>query len=547
MKLKKIKLLSKFRGLPKGYQIEFNTENTSERKIEPICFVGLNGSGKSNILELIAEIFYYLEIYSRINKKSNELAYPFGFHIEYFLPRIIHDENSFPSGRIGNLSIENLNGHRLVQIIKKPNELPTGKVLIDDNIVEFSHEKTVDFFSMVLPKSIIGYTSGLNELLSNPFIKMDLEYSDELKRKANEAARATLDLNRLFFLNYNSSKIFAISNFIFDDTNLAPLKDELDIKDLLSFSIHLKLEKEKHKKDYLPSELNQAIYSFQELDPLFSEKESSTTKVDRLEYTFNFQVDGEKKQAFQFKFQTKFNLLRILYNFQMLNIQLIGSKTKRNIRNARAGTRDNLSDIIPKKEKEKLIFSVDSILFEKENGNKVYLKQLSDGEHQLMQIIGSLILLDQQSTLFLFDEPTTHFNPEWRSKFIYLIDKSLEGHLKRKQEILLTTHSPFIISDSKRVNVVRTFNRNGRNYEFPEEETYGASIRFLLNRLFNQKHSIGEFSFQELKKLELEIDSLENEEQAEDIKAKSQGFGDSPEKIKLFNKLANKLNTISKE
>lgn len=545
MKLKKVKLLSKFRGLPSSYQIDFNTENSSERKIEPICFVGLNGSGKSNILELIAEIFYYLETFSRDSKKSKDYAYPFGFEIEYYLPRIRHGENSFPPGRIGNLTLEDLNNRRLVKIKKKPKELPTGKVLIEDNTIEFSHDRDENFFEMVLPKSIIGYSSGLNELLSNPFIKMDLEYSDELEAKTNEAARATLNLNRLFFLNYNSSKFFAISNFIFDDQNLTHLKGELEIKELLSFSIHLRLEKEKHKKDYLPSELNKALYAFQDLDPLHTEIQNSTTKVDRLQYTFNFKVDGDKKQGFQDKFKSKFNLLRILYNFQMLNIQLIGSKTKRNIRNAQAGTRDNLSDIIPKKEKEKLIFSIDSILFEKENGNNVYLKQLSDGEHQLMQIIGSLSLLDQQSTLFLFDEPTTHFNPEWRSKFIYLIDKSLEGSLKRKQEILLTTHSPFIISDSKRVNVVRTYNSNGRNYEFPEEETYGASIRFLLNRLFNQKHSIGEFSFQELKKLEQKIESLENEEQAEDIKTKSQDFGDSPEKIMLFNKLANKIKNLS--
>ena len=65
--------------------------------------------------------------------------------------------------------------------------------------------------------------------------------------------------------------------------------------------------------------------------------------------------------------------------------------------------------------------------------------------------------MDADGSLFLFDEPDTHFNPDWRSKLVQLINTSISQG--RSQELLLTTHSPFIISDCKPQNVF-IFERN---------------------------------------------------------------------------------------
>ncbi|MDX3960572.1 hypothetical protein Q6A78_09220, partial [Aliarcobacter skirrowii] len=80
MKLMRLKLLSEFRGLAKGFEIDFtNSENTSN-SIEPICLIGLNGSGKSNVLEVISEIFFYLEMFKSANKNDlKKYNYEFGF------------------------------------------------------------------------------------------------------------------------------------------------------------------------------------------------------------------------------------------------------------------------------------------------------------------------------------------------------------------------------------------------------------------------------------------------------------------------------------
>ncbi|MBK8654708.1 MAG: hypothetical protein IPN20_12560 [Haliscomenobacter sp.] len=86
MQLLHLKILTQFRGLPAGSEFTFSNEELSKNRLEPICLVGLNGSGKSNLLELIAEIFYYLDIYAHQTENSLEnFKNGFGFEITYAL------------------------------------------------------------------------------------------------------------------------------------------------------------------------------------------------------------------------------------------------------------------------------------------------------------------------------------------------------------------------------------------------------------------------------------------------------------------------------
>ena len=61
MKLLHLKIDSEkgFRSLRKGFEIYFHhSDNLDEmRKFHPFCLVGLNGCGKSNVLEALAYIF----------------------------------------------------------------------------------------------------------------------------------------------------------------------------------------------------------------------------------------------------------------------------------------------------------------------------------------------------------------------------------------------------------------------------------------------------------------------------------------------------------
>lgn len=66
MKLLKLKIDSEngFRSLGKGFEISFHQSSDLSilNTFRPICFVGLNGCGKSNVLEALSLIFYHMEL-----------------------------------------------------------------------------------------------------------------------------------------------------------------------------------------------------------------------------------------------------------------------------------------------------------------------------------------------------------------------------------------------------------------------------------------------------------------------------------------------------
>jgi energy-coupling factor transporter ATP-binding protein EcfA2 len=53
-----------------------------------------------------------------------------------------------------------------------------------------------------------------------------------------------------------------------------------------------------------------------------------------------------------------------------------------------------------------------------ERKNAVDYVSLSDGEHQQALILGIYAMINEKNALFLLDEPESHFNPQWRVKFV---------------------------------------------------------------------------------------------------------------------------------
>lgn len=215
-------------------------------------------------------------------------------------------------------------------------------------------------------------------------------------------------------------------------------------------------------------------------------------------------VDIATMKAFRYHFKTPFELYRVLYLLNILNVYTYGKRLRTNIKDAGIGV--NLSNLVPKYNYERLLFYIDEItLDKKEAENKVFYRQLSDGEHQLLHIIGTVMLMDTPGTLFILDEPETHFNPEWRSKLISLLNKitSFEPE-QRQQEFLLTSHSPFIVSDCKPEHVFifeKTGKKDGVKYSQPDFNTFGASVNQISSKVFGKKETIAGLANQRIKEI----------------------------------------------
>src|SRR6476661_5073924 len=101
MKLLRLKLNVPFRSLAAGFKVYFLREWDYDHAFQfnPYCLAGRNGSGKSNVLEAIAAIFYHIEcIYLayrpdgfEFNAEQNPAGFqaekctPDAFELEYFI------------------------------------------------------------------------------------------------------------------------------------------------------------------------------------------------------------------------------------------------------------------------------------------------------------------------------------------------------------------------------------------------------------------------------------------------------------------------------
>jgi len=549
MKLHRLKILSQFRGLPPNFRIPFKgSGNNSKLNIEPICFVGLNGSGKSNVLEALCEIFYYLETYHLADRKNlSKFKTKFGFEIEYTLPKI-----SFEIARIYwnelTSAWEKSDLDPIFKIVKKPGNYPEISASFGNkNIILKNNDNNRN--SGVLPARVIGYSSGMNELISNPFIKIDFHYFDDFEKRRGESKSSTFDMNRMFFMDYDSNKLITICNFLFDEKSfddnkivpsefgakdLSRIRKELDVKDLHSFSISLKLIDNNSKTIQLSSELNIAIDKLKNCATCYEEKGKDNNAKTRTLVLY-YWVNKATKKAFRHHFNTAYDLYRNFYFLRLLNIHLTRKVLRKKIKEAKLGI--NISSLLPKYEEERQVFVINEIAFLKNGVEKpVYYRQLSDGEHQLLHVLGTIILMDTPGTLFILDEPETHFNPEWRSQFVSFMNNCL-GDNTRNQDILLTSHSPFIVSDCQPEKVYSFFRKknNEVDYEQPNFNTYGASINLISMKVFRKKETISGLAQSQIEDIKKQFDN--NKIDGEMAINELNKLGDSVEKMILLDHL----------
>jgi hypothetical protein len=121
----------------------------------------------------------------------------------------------------------------------------------------------------------------------------------------------------------------------------------------------------------------------------------------------------------------------------------------------------------------------------KGHGGDVEFKQLSEGELQMLTVLGLMRITREDECLFLLDEPDTHLNPIWKLRYFDDIESVLqppEGALVRgESQILITTHDPMMVGSLKREQV-HILRREGEQttVDVPDEHPQGMGVTGLL-------------------------------------------------------------------
>lgn len=500
---------------------------------DPLCLIGPNGAGKSQFLQMIAEIFQSV-FHECLREEERVEGNPdLQFEIEY----LVHLEDDQIPVRV---RISRKAGSKkqksLTLLIQKREEYDW----IDCDLKDPETH-------ILLPKKIVGYTSGDNETLSLPFLVSRSGYADEVGRRALNAATRNLPVpdTRLMLIDYGTHLEVLVANLLLGEgSQREALLKEAKLQDLHSFRCIIQLAHQKKNKKQtrrkgiqLTEELETYIDQLQRCATCYTYDEETET------YTFDYWINDQTRAAFNFFWSSALDLYSSFHKLAMLNDLVLSKKTRdrfrRDTRTRRFASR------LPEPQDEDKVFRFERVRFRKQrssedvNDKEVDYVSLSDGEHQLGQLLGTFCMLSSPNVLFLLDEPESHFNPQWRVKFISRILDLLtkdgdrrESSRAAKQDCLLTTHAPFIPSDMYRDKVF-IFSKNAEGkieVDNPDIETFGATFDTIIENCFNVRPPISQISRDEIKKL------MESENK-EEIRLRIQRLGNSVEKAFLADHL----------
>lgn len=594
MKLLRLKLNTDFRSLQAGFEVHFLRDFDKAKMWDfmPYCLVGRNGSGKSNIMEALASIFYHIECIYLENKPEGfegegelDKVHTDGFFAEYSSPNTFELEYCIPVkwrmmkktfAEMEGVTWDDLTAH--IQIIKEVGKSPIIKCLNKELFDSENPKQELTRLEVkdILPEYVVGYSSGENEILSLPFFKMRFIHYDEYEDALRNETGYSQPEGRLVYLDNQYSQAVFLTNYLMQDEKiLLPIYNAIGIKSIKQFRIIIrqgvpiaKYRTEENVSALRADELeidNKDVFELtynlkkrpeiqaSELKAIDKLKNCATSQFFDAENKvlyLDFFIDpdqrnehgelielSEMKKAFQGNFESAFELFRTFQILLTLNLYEVDVQLKQDL--YKSGSL-YVNETVPTLPSDKRIMRFKDFTIEKEGTQADILsKSLSDGEHQYLHAMGICLLFKDTNSLFLLDEPETHFNPDWRAKFISTLKECLnQSENRNMRELLITSHSPFIVSDSHEENVL-VFKKNDEtrvvSVNRPGFNTFGASVNQITINIFERADTIGDLANSEITAYENRFKKGENPDTL--IKEINFNLGDSVEKTILINRI----------
>ncbi len=520
-------------GLLDGLDLWLRSPLSEYSGFDPLCLIGPNGAGKSQFLQVLAEIFQCV-FHKCISEEERLEGNPdLQFELEY----LIHPDDEQLPVRV-RISRKASARKRPTLIIERRDEEEYEWIDCD-----LKDPKT----RALLPEKIIGYTSGDNETLSLPFLVSRSGYADEVGGGALNAAMRDRPIpdTRLMLIDYGTHLEVLVANLLLGDApQWVALLQDAQLKDLHSFRCIVQLahraapklpsrkgSQNSRKGVQLTKELEKYLDHLKRCATCYTYEEQTET------YTFDYWINDQTREAFRAFWNNTLDLYSSFHKLAMLNDLALPRETRKRFQKETKERR--FASRLPEPQDEDKVFRFERVMFKAGRTGKVDYVSLSDGEHQLGQILGTFCMLSSANVLFLLDEPESHFNPQWRVKFISrILDLPTKDGDRRKsskateQECLLTTHSPFVPSDMHRKKVfIFSKDEEGKiQVENPDIETFGTTFDTIIEECFNVRPPISKIPLDK-------ITELMQSENPEDIREGMQHLGDTVEKAFLADRL----------
>lgn len=412
--------------------------------------IGWNGTGKSNVLEALAIIFRDLIRKEKKPTFAFELKYEIGLGINKKYITIQADpdlekeqyifsyiplqtvleplsQNQSPTNLV-ELKQPDLFSEKAIPNTESENEATKAPKPINVSFAKFTDEN-----SEFLPKFVFSYYSGLSTRMQDIFTPYIEQYDKKLR---NGKTSEEVGFKRMFYALPIHSQ-FVLLAFLFkqDEKIKSFLENQLGIdaeSGIESILFELRQPSWTNKNEDGDPRLWDAKGIVREF---LSELYDISLAPIKITKSSKSSLWNKKTREYQYLF------LKDMSSFQ----KLMEHKEPRIL------FRDLESTYV-----SELIEAVHIRVKLKKNSGTVTFKELSEGEQQLLTVLGLLRFTNEEESLYLLDEPDTHLNPKWSVEYLnYLKDfmKSEANGLRTNSHIVLTTHNPIAIAELKKEQI----------------------------------------------------------------------------------------------
>lgn len=471
----------------------------ASRPIRSHALIGQNGTGKSNLIEALITIFRNIDL----DLDSETLdSQPLDYTLEYEI-----------RGRVVKLQADTAKQ-------KRPYVWVDGEKQSQGYLLKNRE---------LLPSHLFAYYSGRNERIETLFqahqqrfnrrqeitaseklsgealaslyrnADFDAEAAEKLRRDIESRDRQFGDdrLRRLFYCRGGHSQLVLLACLLSDDPVFQKVLKTLHIESLESALFVLK-EPHKLREKRLGSKFEEN--ELNEGDPRFWYARGNVVSefLDKLWQVAWAPITQEVKKQIDFRGRTEKQRQLYLYVPSQAKLKQLGELVGGTDSFFRYAEGAYIGDLI-----EEVRITVKK---KDDQGGKVSFTQLSEGELQMLTVLGLMRITRDDHCLFLLDEPDTHLNPLWKLRLFDEINDAMSNEAglgaAGESQVLLTTHDPILLGSLQReqVHILRP-GADKTQVDVPDEHPRGMGVAGLLkSELFGLSSTLDQRTLDDLQR-----------------------------------------------
>lgn len=454
------------RGLDIAFTQHFESHNGDGQKlIQSHVLIGQNGTGKSNLIEALITIFRDVDL-------DRDAA--FDYELEYLIrdravkiradlaaqkrPYVWIDGQAESQGYLLR-NRELLPSHVFAYYSGRNERI---EALFQEHQRRFNRRQEITAEAVLTENLLDNFTAS----------DADIRAVDEArKRRENETRRVGDDrLRRLFYCRGGHSQLVLLACLLSDDRVFKKVLSNLHIEALDSALFVLK---QPHRLRQLEDD------DILEGDPRFWYARGNVVSefLDKLWQVAWAPIENTVTKQIDFRGRTERQKLLYLFVSSQDKLQQLGELV---------GTPDSFFRYAEGAYIGDLIEEVRITVRKRDaDGGNVSFTQLSEGELQMLTVLGLMRITNGDHCLFLLDEPDTHLNPIWKLRYFDDIENVLTPSngmpTHGESQILITTHDPMMVGSLRREQVHILRQENGRTVvDMPDEHPQGMGVTGLL-------------------------------------------------------------------